>query len=104
MSPITELTGYLAKFSARCRAARWFPALAHVSAVADIAQDVEATRAHAEALAHKAEVHDAEAEAVLDEALLDGLDAADIPRVRKAIAALRRSREADQQLGQLLRA
>lgn len=105
VAPIVELRSYLSGLAQRCRAARWFGALFHVTVAEDIVADLAATHAAARAKAEEAEQYDAEGLSLADDVLLNGVvEEHELPKLRRAIAAFRKSRKADADVVEMLRA
>jgi hypothetical protein len=67
-SHVSELTGHLARFSDRCRTARWFGPLFHVGVAQDIVADVAADQAKIRATVTEAQNFDLEALAQIERA------------------------------------
>lgn len=116
MKPLAELKLTLSEFAFRCRTSRWFGPLFWQRQLHDITADLSIEHSVAAREAYSAEQEDIEArkelEAAridLDEAIKDGLDDSDAPRVRSAMNRLRcamanvdRSAERDRSISEIL--
>lgn len=101
---VKELSDALCAFAKQCRAARWLGALFHIHIATDIVNDIAANEAKAAQAAYTAEQADLEAMKDLHAALADGLDASDVPAVKRALANLKRSADHDRSISTLLSA
>jgi len=86
-----QLCAFLGSWRKEARAKQHFETMLDIECVQDLAAEASGLVQRVHALAHKAEVHDLEAATLLERALAGGLDASDVPAIRRALALLRRS-------------
>lgn len=98
-----ELRAWLHHSAAKLRARRQFAALALTEVAADIADDAIAMSNRCAAAGHKSETYDREAEALLAAFLAEHVDLSSDERaeLRRAIALVHRSAEADHEISEL---
>jgi hypothetical protein len=104
MSALTELRTFLATTAERCRAMRWFGPAFNIDVARDIAGDVAREQESISRQAHSAEQSDLEAVKLLEDAARDGLQAADMPAVAKAIRLIRASAKKDHDISEVAHA
>lgn len=101
LAPLAELRAWLARATARFRAARQFAPVCYFEVATTITADLAAQHQAISAAAHSAETHDREASAILGRVLADGrVSAEELPDLRRASRLVARSAALDHDIAE----